>query len=271
MSYFALAINFLPRGNSMLIKIIKKFCTRPIYTTTKKYYRFILFIIDFFQKKNSLKNGRFQCDWKDCHPCLADNTSTTGFDPHYIYHIAWAIRQIKHFSPRKHIDISSSLYFVTALSAYIPTEFYDYRPAKIQLSNLEARKANLTSLDFDSNSIESLSCMHVIEHIGLGRYGDPFDPQGDLKAISELKRVVKPGGRPFIVVPMGGVARVQYNAHRIYSYKLFTSYFNDFIIKNFSFITDSGDFIEFASPDDISNQRYGCGCFELQKWFVEDK
>lgn len=107
--------------------------------------------------------------------------------------------------------------------------------------------------------------MHVLEHIGLGRYGDSFDPQGDLKAISELKRVVKPDGRLFVVVPMGDISRVQYNAHRIYSYNMFISYFENFIINKFSFITDSGNFIELASPHDISNQKYGCGCFELQK------
>lgn len=86
-----------------------------------------------------------------------------------------------------------------------------------------------------------------------------------IKAISELKRVVKPDGRLFVVVPMGDIARIQYNAHRIYSYNMFISHFDNFIINKFSFITDSGDFIEFASPNDIFNQKYGCGCFELQK------
>ena len=253
----------------MFLKIIKKFFINPIQECSKRYYRLFIFIIDFFKKKNSLEDGRFLCRWRDCFPCLADNTGTTGFDYHYIYHTAWAIRQINKFSPSKHIDISSSLYFVTALSAYLPTEFYDYRPAQIKLSNLKTDKADLLALDFESNSIESISCMHVLEHIGLECYGDPFDPQGDLKAISELKRVVKPEGRLFVVVPMGDISRIQYNAHRIYSYNIFISYFDNFIINKFSFITDSGEFIEFASPDDISGQKYGCGCFELQKKSTE--
>jgi hypothetical protein len=41
--------------------------------------------------------------------------------------------------------------------------------------------------------------MHVVEHIGLGRYGEPMDEQGDLKAIEELKRVLAPGGICFLL------------------------------------------------------------------------
>lgn len=227
--------------------------------------KYIIFIINFFYKRKSLKDNRFTCYWDDSLACLNDKTTTTGFDAHYLYHIAWAMRRVSEFSPKKHIDIGSSLYFSTAISTYIPTDFYDFRPAKITLSKLKTKKGNLLSLDFPDNSVESLSCMHVLEHIGLERYGDPFDPQGDLKAISELKRVVKPGGRLFIVVPMGEIDRIQYNAHRIYSYNSFIINFKNFSINKFSFITDSGDFIESAKSQDTHNQRYGCGCFELQK------
>ena len=55
------------------------------------------------------------------------------------------------------------------VSAFIPVEFYDYRPAELSLSGLEFKHADLTHLPFADNSVESLSCMHVIEHIGLGR------------------------------------------------------------------------------------------------------
>lgn len=174
-------------------------------------------------------------------------------------------RQIKNFSPRHHIDIGSSLYFVTAISAYIPTTFYDYRPAQITINNLETKSGNLLSLNFDDNSIESISCLHVIEHIGLERYGDPFDAKGDLKAIAELKRVIKPGGRLFLAIPMGEIPRIQYNAHRIYSYDSFIANFPNFTLIDFSFVTDSGEFIESAIAQSTHKQFYGCGCFTLQK------
>ena len=136
--------------------------------------------------------------WMDVVPYLKDNTSTTGFDAHYIYHPAWATRIIKKVNPAKHIDISSTLHFCTRLSAFIPTEVYDYRPAKLNLSNLHSSSADLSKLHFADNSIESLSCMHTVEHIGLGRYGDLINPDGDIIAMKELQRVVKKGGIYFL-------------------------------------------------------------------------
>lgn len=154
----------------------------------------IAFAVRFKVNSVSLADNRFVCRWEDRLPCLHDATGETGFDAHYIYHPAWAIRKILEANPKKHVDISSKLDFVTMLSAFLPVEFYDYRPADISLAGLRCCHADLISLPFESNSIKSLSCMHVIEHIGLERYGDPFDPQGDLKAMRELIRVLAPGG-----------------------------------------------------------------------------
>lgn len=110
--------------------------------------------------------------------CPDDKTLGTEFDRHYLYHPAWAIRKIVlDIKPQKHIDISSILYFSSMLSAVVPVEFYDYRPAEIELDNLSCGKADLTNLFFKTGSVESISCMHTVEHIGLGRYGDPLDPQ----------------------------------------------------------------------------------------------
>src|SRR5579863_9192721 len=120
------------------------------------------------------------------NPYLYDNTVNTGIEPHYTYHPAWAARVLAIIKPEKHIDISSITSFGTLVSAFIPVEFYDYRPANIHLSNYTSGHADLTSLNFKSNSIYSLSCMHTVEHIGLGRYGDPIDIDGDKKAMKEL-------------------------------------------------------------------------------------
>jgi hypothetical protein len=89
--------------------------------------------------------------------------------------------------PAEHIDISSILSFSTIVSAFVPVKFYDYRPAVLEISNYHSGFADLKQLPFPDNSVESLSCMHTIEHIGLGRYGDELDVNGDIKAIEELK------------------------------------------------------------------------------------
>lgn len=209
-------------------------------------------------------NRKLSCNWKDIYPCLGDKTETTGFDAHYIYHPAWAARIVKEINPVKHIDISSTLHFCSILSAFIPVEFYDYRPAHLNLNNLISLKADLTDLLFESDSIDSLSCMHTIEHIGLGRYGDPIDPDGDIKAINELKRVVKKGGSLLFVTPVGN-PKILFNAHRIYNPTMILNYFDGFELKDFSLVTDQNEFIEKAELREGSSQSYGCGCF----WFIK--
>ena len=218
-----------------------------------------------FDQFNALdKNKKLPNDWSNIYPCLHDNTKTTEFDAHYIYHPAWAARIVRDIRPAKHIDISSTLHFCSVLSAFVPVEFYDYRPAILNLSDLESDRADLTRLHFSSNSIASLSCMHTIEHIGLGRYGDPIDPEADVKAISELKRVVAPNGSLLFVVPVGK-PKIAFNAHRIYNPELIRNLFSGFTLKKFSLVTDQRDFIEEADFDLAGRQDYGCGCF----WFIK--
>ena len=101
-------------------------------------------------------------------------------------------------------------------------------------------KADITKLNFEDNSINSLSCMHVVEHIGLGRYGDEIDPNGDIKAINELKRVTAKNGDLLFVVPVGK-PRVQFNAHRIYSYEMIIEYFNGFELIDYCLIPDNAN------------------------------
>lgn len=107
--------------------------------------------------------------------------------------------------------------------------------------------------------------MHVVEHIGLGRYGDPLDPKGDLKAIKELKRVLSAGGNLLFVIPIGGRPRIHFNAHRIYSFSQITDYFKEFTLVEFALITDTNGIIQHASSHMANEQTYGCGCFWFKK------
>lgn len=219
--------------------------------------------LKIFQKTNG---QRFSVKMKDIYPHLNDKTAITEFDRHYIYHTAWAARKLKEIGPIEHTDISSSLYFSVLVSAFIPIKFYDYRPAKLDLSNLTCEYADITQLPFRDNTISSLSCMHVVEHIGLGRYGDPIDVDGDLKAISELKRVISEGGNLLFVVPIGQ-PKIMFNAHRIYSYDQVLSYFKEFKLQEFSLIPDqpSEGLVINASKEQSDMQNYACGCFWFKK------
>jgi hypothetical protein len=109
--------------------------------------------------------------------------------------------------------------------------------------------------------------MHTVEHIGLGRYGDPIDPEGDLKAMGEIKRVMAKNGNLLFVVPIGK-QKIAFNAHRIYSFDQIINYFSDFELKEFSLIPDDVmaiGIINRASKEQSDIQNYGCGCF----WFIK--
>ena len=220
---------------------------------------------DRFSEDSKRNGSRFEISWEDRYPCLDDRHSAMPFDPHYIYHTAWAARLVAQTAPALHVDISSLLYFSTIISAFVPVEFYDYRPAGVELDRFSSKHADLLSLPFKSGSVSSISCMHVVEHVGLGRYGDHLDPDGDLKAMDELKRILAVNGSLLFVVPVGR-PKIMFNAHRIYSHEMITDAFSELELAEFSLIPDDtkSGMIRNASKEMADAQTYGCGCF----WFM---
>ncbi len=219
-----------------------------------------------FEAKSLDLPRRFNLRWEDRNPIFFGETGSHNFDRHYIYHTAWAVRKVRQIDPKKHVDFSSSLYFCGLLSAFVPTTFYDFRPARLELDGLTIGSADLTTLTIDDGSLESVSCMHVVEHIGLGRYGDEIDPDGDLKAMHELQRIVAPSGSLLFVVPVGK-PKVEFNAQRIYSFDQINDVFNQMKLIEFSIIPDDKNqgLISHADPKLVNYQNYGCGCFWFKK------
>lgn len=233
----------------------------------KFFLTFPFIAMEYFRYLSKDTKKRFTIPLGNVMPCLFENIPYTRFDTHYVYHTAWAARKVREIGAQEHVDISSSLYFSSIVSAFIPVRFFDYRPASLRLSGLTSASTDLTRLHFDNNSIASLSCMHTVEHIGLGRYGDPIDPDGDLKAAKELERVVASGGSLLFVVPVGK-PQIQFNAHRIYSYTMVLDMFPQLTLKEFSLIPDNAldtGMIHDATEEDVKKQTYGCGCF----WFTK--
>jgi SAM-dependent methyltransferase len=79
-------------------------------------------------------------------------------------------------------------------------EGIDWRPR--QKPHVDAREANVLTVehhsDFNYDAIVSLS---TIEHIGLGRYGDPVDEYGDIKAVQRLRDWLRDDGFFYFDVP----------------------------------------------------------------------
>lgn len=232
------------------------------------FFRIVFIIRDyFFFRSKSGRCPRFPLRLYDLYPCIGEKTKETTFDRHYIYHPAWAARVLAETRPEVHVDISSTLYFSAIISAFISVKFYDYRPARLELTNLTSEHADLLNLPFPDGSIRSLSCMHAVEHVGLGRYGDSIDPEGDLKAIKELGRVLASGGTLLFVVPVGE-PRIQFNAHRIYSYRQIIDAFHGLTLKQFTLIPQrehDGGLVLNATEQMVQKEKYGCGCFKFTK------
>lgn len=233
---------------------LSRFLPRPAFLYLPRYLR---------DWRKFTKLGS-KVHWRDSYPCLTDHISHTPFDQHYFYQAAWLARRLAASIPERHVDIGSDVRMINVLSAFVPMEFLDYRPLQVNLSGLLCGSGNLVDLSRASESMRSLSCLHVVEHVGLGRYGDPLDPEGSYKALSELQRVLAPKGRLYLSLPVGR-ERVCFNAHRVFDPQTIIRAMNNLRLLEFSLVDDSGVFHEYVSPESATNLDYGCGLFVFEK------
>ena len=201
---------------------------------------------------------------KDAFPCLYDRTSATEFGGHYFYQNIWAFKAVQRSRTPLHVDVGSLASYVGMLTAITRVIFIDIRPLLVQLENFESKKGSILELPFEDDSVQSISCLHVAEHVGLGRYGDDLDPGGTEKATRELARVLARGGNLYFSVPLGK-PRVCFNAHRILPPQQVLNYFRDLRLVGFAAVDDSGMFREGITPSELQNASYACGLFHFSK------
>jgi len=237
----------------------------PVFDPIKLLYsipRYIGFIKDLI--KYSRIKEKEKISLLDLCPRIHSKTKTTGFDSHYFYQDIWAFKKIYKSKVTKHVDVGSRVDFVGFLTSITEVTFIDIRPLLVNLENFKSIKGDILSLPFKDNSIESLSCLHVAEHIGLGRYGDKLDSRGTEKACAELSRVLAVSGNLYFSLPVGK-PRICFNSHRIYSPKQIIQYFKGLKLVEFSGINDKGVFRQNIEVNDFENENYGCGLFWFKK------
>lgn len=191
---------------------------------------------------------------------------------HYFHQDLLVARRIFESHPERHVDVGSRVDgFVAHVAAFRNIEVLDIRPMDSNVRNIQFKQANLMSPPPEMvGYTDSLSCLHAIEHFGLGRYGDPIDFEGHLKGLDSLYRILKPGGTLYLSCPIGP-QRIEFNAHRVFAVEYLLSLFEGrFKLRNFSYVDDRGDLHENAdmTADMIDANfgcRYGCGIFELVK------
>lgn len=223
----------------MLIQNLKKNPTLRntyfLYRSTKQFFSFkpLLFIKQykwFFKELQLLKEQVHNEKFKtiEYFPCLFDSINHTPLDPIYFFQDSWAAKHIFDLKPTHHYDIGSSAKTIGILSQFTPITMIDIRPIELELPNLFFKKGSILELPFEDDSIETLSSLCVVEHIGLGRYGDPIDAFGSEKAVKEVKRVLKVGGIILFSVPVDHENKIYFNAHRAFTREYILELFDGF-------------------------------------------
>lgn len=150
-------------------------------------------------------------------PCLHDwheeGGSTRG---EYFWQDLHVARKIFAANPETHVDIGSRIDgFVAHVAAFRSIEVFDIRPITALIPGVVFTQADLMSpSEANKDYCDSLSCLHALEHFGLGRYGDPIDPEGHISGLSNMVRLLRSGGVFYLSVPIGQ-ERVEFNAHRV--------------------------------------------------------
>ena len=171
-----------------------------------------------YRRFRRLNHGSpFALRGQDIVPCLTDRTATTPIEPVYFLQDTWFARKIAERRPAAHVDVASSVKSLALVAQFVPVTFVDIRPVEIELERFSFVHGTVLALPFADGAVASLSSLCVIEHIGLGRYGDPLDAGGSEKAAGELRRVLAPGGDLYVSVPVDSACRIYFNAHRAFT------------------------------------------------------
>lgn len=262
------------------------------YTLTSMYrlgiIRFAKDYFEFLQNMRLIKNQQqrameegggdgfaFGEPWAILTDKYADSGIAQGA---YFHQDLLVARRIFENNPQKHIDIGSRIDgFVAHVASFREILVMDIRPLQNTVKNIVFVQQDFMAV-IDSEMLESydsVSCLHALEHFGLGRYGDPINYNGHLVGLENLYRLLKHGGKLYFSVPIGLPQRIEFHAHRIFNLEYLLKQFEGkYTIDRFSYVDDSGDFHE-NTPlirTDITN-NYGCkgdgvqGCaiFEMTK------
>jgi SAM-dependent methyltransferase len=265
----AAAGNAMPRSRILLLRayqlvsgvsfepqrVLAKWRELPAYVRNLSEYR----------RRQTETRPTFKLQLRYLYPALGDREAGAGeARGHYFHQDLYIARAIHAAQPRRHVDVGSSVAgFVAHLLTFREVEYVDIRPLASDVSGLHYTRGDMMHLPFRDAELESISALHSPEHVGLGRYGDPVDPDAWRVVINELQRVVRAGGTVYYSVPVGP-ERVEFDAHRVFRPATILDAFSQMQLADFAFVDDAGDMHRDADPDTIASW-YGCGIFTFQK------
>lgn len=205
-------------------------------------------------------------------PYFGDRFATSGSaSGHYFHQDLLVARRVFENRPRRHVDIGSRVDgFVAHVASFREVEVFDVRPQGSPVRNIVFRQADLSEASWPFiDYCDSISSLHAIEHIGLGRYGDPVQYRGHVNALDNIWRALQPRGKFYFSVPMGP-RRVEYDGQRVFPLQDLLALLDRYVVDAFSYVADDGSLHEDVRLDPTSIEanlgcEYGCAIFELTK------
>ena len=253
------------KANMNLFKLVPKYLTLIGLDLNK-----------FISLKNFPKFLRDRKKWKSLggelthnHIILSDYGDYAGTSKgHYFHQDLLVASFIFSRNPKKHVDVGSRIDgFVAHVASFRKIEVLDVRcTPKSQHKNISFIQADL--MKKVSYKTDSLSCLHAIEHFGLGRYSDDIDINGHLKGIENLVGMLKKGGVLYISFPIGAKDEIHFNAHRVFhpeSILDFSIVKKNLTLLRFDFVDDDGNLHKNYTLSNIKNVVYGCGIYTFEK------
>jgi SAM-dependent methyltransferase len=178
----------------------------------------------------------------------------SSFDDLYLNQDLWAAKKVYTAKPELHYDVGSRVDgFITHLLSFEQkVVMIDIRPLEtFSTENISFIQADATTLDgIPDNSVESMSALCSPEHFGLGRYGDPIDPNAHLKFFRNMRRVLKKGGNIYLSVQVGTKSKLVFNAHRVFTPRYVVERFQAFDLVEFSMAVKNKGIIKNIMIDD---------------------
>jgi hypothetical protein len=205
------------------------------------------------------------------YPVLIDYTDAAGvMKGHYFHQDLYVAQKVFNSKPKRHVDVGSRIDgFVAHVASFREIEVLDIRPIKANSRNIKFSQWDLMVPEPNQSLSDSLSCLHTLEHFGLGRYGDPLDPEGHLKGFQNLIAKVATGGTFYLSFPISSRERVEFNAHRVFNPKSPLTWpgSEELLLMNFAFVDDVGDLHVDTTVDEAVDAElsFGCGIYTFAK------
>lgn len=224
------------------------------------------------QRNQSPRRGDFPLG--PAYVITADRHDQAGqASGHYFHQDLYVAREVFRRAPTKHIDVGSSIYgLVSHIASYRELTVLDVRPVDSHIPGIRFVQQDVMNLGSEFKGFaDSVSCLHAIEHFGLGRYGDPVDFDGWMRGLDGLNSLLQPGGTLYLSAPTGANQRIEFNAHRVFSLPYLRDVLGEsFAIDKLAFVTDDGNLQQDVDPWGPQASRsfdseYGCSIWILTK------